>query len=180
MTRRVIPGDAIDEWVPLIFSGSRSAVRLEQALDYGDGGAELSRWLAGDDTPTGGPGYVAWREVVQRWLAGGSARHVTRIRVEAEPPTDYQRWSRWNAEGHNIPAGEQMIYLSRSAADGAGLVDGRDWWLIDDELALILDFDDAGTVASVMATAEQREVEPIRATWRLLHDAATQAGQIAS
>ena len=55
-----------------------------------------------------------------------------RVRVLADPPTDYQRWMLW-ADPWYAEAGEDIRYLPRSARRTSRLALDHDWWLLDDE-----------------------------------------------
>ena len=64
-----------------------------------------------------------------------------------EPPSDYQRWEMWAAPWHS-QAGERIAYISRSKAMRAMLPLwlGSDWWLLDDERVIHMQFTEDGAV----------------------------------
>jgi hypothetical protein len=132
----------------LLRSFRRTAFRLEArdayALDYER--VDFERFLAGSPTPP--PELDWWRpwlEQVARLRREG--RMVSRVRVLAEPPSDYQRWMMWAAPWY-AQAGEQIAYLPRSRADDIHLPSrGPDWWLLDDERVIVMQFTAAGEIA---------------------------------
>lgn len=129
-----------DEFGHLLATFKRSAFRLETRDAYAISfeRAEFDRFLAGSPRPPSEIGW--WRE----WL-DQTARHtregkqVSRVRMLAEPPSDYQRWMIW-ADPWYAEAGEKIRYLPHGKAydlDRSG-----DWWLLDNERVIILGFDD--------------------------------------
>jgi len=92
------------------------------------------------------PDQVGWWKQYLDQVAGRArqGRTRSRVRVLAEPPTDYQRWLLW-ADPWYAAAGETIGYLGRRKAYELGLPDA-DWWLLDDERAVILAFDDDGHI----------------------------------
>jgi hypothetical protein len=69
-----------------------------------------------------------------------------RVRILAEPPTDYQSWELWAAPWH-AQAGEQIGYLTRSQANALGLPTRYDWWLLDEQAVIVMRFDETGRIA---------------------------------
>src|SRR5581483_10320989 len=90
-------------------------------------------------------------------------REVQRVRVLAEPPSDYQRWEMWGARW-NISAGERVGYLTRQRARDLGLPDA-DWWLLDDERVITMGFDDDGRITGKMLVIDPAVITRYRA-WR--------------
>jgi hypothetical protein len=118
-------------------------------------------WLAGSPTPP--PEVDWWRpwlERVARWTAEGKT--IGRVRVLAEPPTDYQRWLLWAAPWHT-QAGEDLRYLSRSVAQQADLPMEEDYWLLDDESAIVLRFDGRGQTTERTLITDPEAVAGYRA-----------------
>ena len=155
-----------DEYGDLLATFKRSAFRLD-TVSRPAGTAEAAAFgafLAG--TPTPPPEVGWWRsylEAVTMQRRQGKMR--TRVRVLADPPTDYQQWMLW-ADPWYAEAGEDIRYLPVRTALEIGLPDA-DWWLLDGERAIILAFDDGGRI-------EQRTLvtDPILIThyrlWRAL------------
>ena len=136
------------EFDQMLRSFRRSAFRLETrdayALDYER--ADFDKFLAGLPTPP--PELDWWRpwlERIERFTKEGKA--VSRVRVLAEPPSDYQRWELWAAPWHSR-AGERIAYLARSEAERIGLPLNHDWWLLDDRTLILMLFTDAGEIES--------------------------------
>jgi hypothetical protein len=102
-------------------------------------------FLRGDPPPpTAIPELKLWFEKTANHVAAGKT--VTRVRVQEDEPTDYQRFERW-IEAWNREAGERMLYLTRSQAHAVGLLPGvgvDDWWLQDSKRLIVMRFDEAG------------------------------------
>jgi hypothetical protein len=135
-----------DEFNRLLATFGRSAFRLETRAGYvlGYERADLDLFLAGSPVPP--PELDWWRpwlEQIARLTREGKS--VCRIRVLAEPPSDYQRWELWAAPWH-ARAGEQISYMPRSRAEQIGLPLDHDWWLLDDERLIITRYTSAGEI----------------------------------
>ena len=106
-------------------------------------------------------------------------KQVTRVRVIEQPPSGYQRWGLYALPWHT-EAGERILYIPRNEARSAGLPESADWWLLDDERAVIIAFDDEGRIEQRTLVAGP-EVMVLYRDWRdiaLRH--AASAGQIAA
>lgn len=117
----------------------RLETRPSYLVDYEQ--PSVANFLAGEPRPvTEIPQYAAWLALVRGIVSQG--RHVVRVRVFEEPPTDYQRWVQW-AGRWNVEAGEHIRYMprSRAAAVGLPLVD---WWLFDSDLLALTHVDEDG------------------------------------
>jgi hypothetical protein len=123
-------------------------------------------WQAGAPIPPPEVDWWApWLDRVARWTAEGKT--IGRVRVLAEPPTDYQSWLLWATSWH-AEAGEDIRYLPRGAAERIGLPLTEDWWLLDDERVVVLRFNDQGeTVSRTLVTGPDAV-----AGYRALRDAA--------
>jgi len=135
------------EFGRLLESFSFSAWRLETFDSYhlNYEAADFEQFLAGQPVP---PPEVSWW---RPWLDMISVitqegKRIGRVRILAEPPTDYQRWELWASRWH-AQAGEQIGYLRRSQAAATGLPTGHDWWLLDEEKVVLMWFDEAGKIA---------------------------------
>src|SRR5258708_16627781 len=100
----------------------------------------------------GGPVDLAW---FQDWLsmvraATAEGRLFSRVRVVSLPLTDYARFGLWGAS-HTREAGDDIRYLTRDAAEAAGLP-AHDFWLFDSRLLVRMHFadDDRFTHAEVI------------------------------
>ena len=101
--------------------------------------ADFERFLAGSPTP---PEEMAWFrpwiDQVSEWTDKGVT--LTRVRVLAQPPTDYQRWLIWGGPFFGS-IGERIRYMDNAMADHIGLP-AKDWWLIDDDRVIMVLFED--------------------------------------
>jgi len=169
-----------DEFNDLLRTFSRSAFRLETRDAYALGYErdDFQRFLDGRPTP---PSLVGWW---QPWLEQiacftREGKTIARVRVLAEPPTDYQRWEIWAALWH-AQAGEDIRYMPRSTAKRIGLPLDHDWWLLDDERLIVMRYTDANEIADKELITDPGTVAPYR-TWRdLAVRNATLAGEIAA
>ncbi len=158
----------------------RSAFRLETRDTYALGyeRTDFERFLAGSPTPP--PELDWWRpwlEQISRLTREG--KRIGRVRVLAEPPSDYQRWELWAAPWHSR-AGEQIRYIPRSRAGEIGLPLVHDWWLLDDDRLIIMKFTDAGEIAGKSLITDPTIVSTYR-VWRdLAVRNATPAEEIAA
>lgn len=144
-----MPGHPISEAESsrLLASFSQSAWRLESYdtyhLDYET--ADFERFLAGRSAPpTEISWWRPWLDMITAMTADG--KRVGRVRILAEPPTDYQRWELWAARWH-ADAGEQIGYLGRSQAVALALPTDHDWWLLDEQSVIVMRFDETGRIA---------------------------------
>jgi hypothetical protein len=100
----------------------------------------LESFLKGSPRPIRHPMFPEWLNSIRRLTARG--KRIERVRVYAEPPTDYQRWAAWHG-GFNETAGEVIRYISRSVAARLGLpIHDGDWWLLDSERVAVMEFSD--------------------------------------
>jgi hypothetical protein len=128
----------------------------------------MARWLADTDaslSPDRVPELAAWFDQVAVVTADG--RSMTRVRVQTEPPTLYQRFEQW-ADPWNIAAGEDIRYMTESTARRVGLfpaTERRDWWLFDDEVVIEFAHDPAGHRLRYNRTTDREHVAQA-AEWR--------------
>ena len=157
-----------DEFLNALRTFRRSAFRLETRDSYALGyeAVDFARFLAGSPVPP--PELDWWRpwlDRVTRFTREG--KMVSRVRILAEPPTDYQRWQLWAAPWH-IAAGEDIRYMTRGAAEGIGLPLPHDWWLLDDQRVIVMRFTDDGEIESKSLITDPVPV----ASYRLWRDVA--------
>jgi hypothetical protein len=109
-------------------------VRDRYDADYEN--ESLRRFLAGehDDLP--------WMQDWLRMIRGDTAegKRYARARVVSMPLTDYSRFGVWCAQFTN-GAGEDIRYVTRDAANAAGLPN-HDYWLFDSRKLVRMHFDD--------------------------------------
>lgn len=154
-----------DEFSHLLDSFRRSAFRLETrdtyALDYE--AEDFRRFLAGDpEPPPRVDWWRPWLDQIEEMAAEG--RRVARVRLIAEPPSDYQRWELWAAPWH-MAAGEDIRYMPHSLAAKLGLPGGIDWWLLDDERLILMWFDTQGRIAGKVLVADP-QIIALHCEWR--------------
>lgn len=158
--RRPISDDMFDsQFEGLLAGAQRSLFRFEQQPAYAIDDEEglFAAWQRGMGLdPTQVPGLRAWFAQVRDQTRRGI--YIDRVRIVDDPITEYQGWlqfvDKWNRD-----AGEEISYLPRwairpgSALLGLGPTDrpfeNCDWWLIDDQLAVIMHIDPAGVRTKV-------------------------------
>ena len=99
---------------------------------------------------------------VARQVAQGKS--MGRVRIVDDPITDYQRWMQW-MDRWNREAGEEILYLPRSSAQQAGLwpaAGQADWWFFDDEVLMLMHFDERGVRTRVELLKDEPEVDEAR------------------
>ena len=150
-----------EEFAGLLRTIKRSAWRLEtlDAYALNSEQADFERFLAGTPGP---PPWQAWLDQVTSQTAQGMT--VARVRVLAEPPTDYQRWMLW-AQPWYSRAREEIRYMPRSRAAALGLPLEVDWWLLDEEQVVLMYFGDAGEIIGKVLVTEPGVVARYR-QWR--------------
>jgi hypothetical protein len=158
----------------------RDAFRLEAraayALDYEL--EDFERFLAGRPRP---PSEIDWWSPWldrMRWF-GSEGKHVSRVRILSEPPTDYQRWMLWSTPWHSA-VGEDIRYLARSRAQEISIPLEQDWWLLDGERVIVMHFTDAGELGTKELITEPEDAAVYR-FWRdMALRNATAAGNVAA
>lgn len=135
------------EFGEVIHDFDHTAFRLELQDSYLEAEeADLyAAFLRGDaDAPTTVPELAEWYRRVSDHVRQG--KRIERVRVQQDPPTDYQRFERW-LDRWNVEAGERMRYLTRDRAHEIGLLPAAgttDWWLLDSCKLVAMRFDDEG------------------------------------
>jgi hypothetical protein len=122
----------------LFHSFEHTAYRLECRDQYDSSyeNESLRKFLAGE--PDDLPWMQSWLDLIRQATAAG--RRFSRVRIVSLPLTDYSRFGVWCAQFTNR-AGEDIRYLPRSMAEGAGLP-GHDYWLFDSRQLVRMHFDD--------------------------------------
>jgi hypothetical protein len=154
-----------EEFGTLLRSFGHSAFRLETrpfyAMSYERAGFE--GFLAGNPVPP--PELDWWRvwlDQVARLTAEGKT--VARVRVTEEPPSDYQRWLLWATPWY-AAAGEDIRCIPRGRAQQIGLPLDRDWWLLDGERLILMEFTADGELAGKSLITDPGTISTYRA-WR--------------
>lgn len=129
------PGPSLWE---LLNSFEHTAFRLEvrDRYDEGDEAESLAKYLAGE--PDDLPWMGEWIDLVRE--ASDAGRRIDRVRVVSVPLTDYSRFGLWCAQ-FTSAVGEDIRYLAREQADGAGLPN-HDYWLFDSTTLVRMSFND--------------------------------------
>ena len=99
--------------------------------------------------------WRAWLDDMRELTRQGKT--IGRVRVLSDPPSDYQRWEMWGTPWH-VEAGEQILYLPHREAACAGIPLDRDWWLLDDERLIIMQFADDDQPGEKMLTTDPKLV----------------------
>lgn len=152
-----------------------TAFRLEVQPTYAvsDEQESLAEFLAGKPRPvTEFPFYALWLDRIK--IATAQGRHVERVRVLEEPPTNYQRWEMWSGQ-YNMAAGETLRYLNRSRAVEIGLPIADDWWLFDSSHLALMRFGDHGEPLGGEIISDPAVVSRHRRWWDLAVEHSTLA-----
>lgn len=132
---------------------TRSAFRLEllDRYDVESDGEDLQRFIAGADAPT--PGRKdPWLARLRREAQAGIHNH--RVHVLVRPLNDYLRYEcEWGYE-LNSQAGEDIRILDTTDDPGPPGLDDHDFWLIDDEHAIRMFYDEAGRYVGAQPVPE--------------------------
>jgi hypothetical protein len=144
-----------------------TAFRLEVQPIYTvtDERQSLEEFLAGEPRPvTEFRFYAAWLDKIRTATAQG--KRVERVRVLADPPTDYQRWEIWSGQ-YNIAAGEVIRYIPRSLGVAIGLPITHDWWLFDSRYLAVMRFSEQGEPMGGEIISDPEIVAQHRRWWDL-------------
>jgi hypothetical protein len=135
------------EFGEAIHQFEHTAFRLELQGSYAEPEEDdlYAAFLRGNaPAPTTVPELAEWYQRVSEHTRQG--KRIGRVRVQQDPPTDYQQFERW-LDPWNIRAGETMRYLTRQRAHEIGLlpaVGNTDWWLLDSSKLVVMRFDGEG------------------------------------
>lgn len=156
------------EFLDAVLSFEHTAFRLELQRSYAEPNEEpqYAAFLQGQPQPgPDDPQLREWYERVAEHAAKGG--RMGRVRVQEDPPTDYQRFERW-LDQWNIAAGEVMRYMTRDRAYEVGLLPAAgtaDWWLLDSARLIVMRFDDAGhRIANELITDPEAVLQACK--WR--------------
>lgn len=143
MTRWLKPGP---EFAELFTTFTHLAWRLETRLAY-EVDEERDAFQQYRQTGELDTGFLAdWLATVRRATEAG--RRFERVRVLAEPLTDYQRFEMAMAE-HNRAVGEDIRTLTARRAWSLGLPELTDFWVFDDERVAKMHFTPTGRLLNV-------------------------------
>ena len=131
-----------DELGQLYRTFTRYAWRLEARDVYGvpDENARLQAFLAGRPVPPSSS-KSAWTEMTLS--AAAAERPFSRVRMVGHPITDYTRWE-FSVYPENIAGGEEVRVLDRTLLPDEDPLWDVDFWLFDDKVAVIQNYDEQG------------------------------------
>lgn len=125
-----------------LFEGFRDTAwrwEAQPVFTIADEQPDLQRFLRGEPEPLGH--NEDWHHQIKEWAQAG--KRISRVRLLAEPVTDYQRYQlAWGIPG-NVAAGEEVRILTKDHAVGLDLPD-QDFWIFDNHRVVFLNFDQAG------------------------------------
>lgn len=132
-------------------------------------GDDYHRWAAGESEPTW-ERKRPWLDTLRADRAAGKVRY--RLRVLSAELTDYERYACEWGYALNTEAGEDIRVLRHGEHDiPAGVVE-RDFWVVDDDLAVLMHYDEHARFAGA---------EPVPAAaigaYRYGRDVAWEAGE---
>jgi hypothetical protein len=154
----IIPGSA--EYWQLFDGFQRSAYRLE-TLQYYQADSEagpLRAFLAGQPQPEL-PGKDRWVSRIRDARAAGKT--MSRVRVVAEPLSEYLRFELSWSYPPNVAAGEDIRIMRHGTAEILDLPE-QDYWLFDSEVLVWFRYNSAGRL--VGAEVEQDAEMILQAT----------------
>jgi hypothetical protein len=128
--------------------------RMETLPVYAVGadGDDYRRWLAGAREPTWSR-KRPWLDVLRRERANGQVSR--RVRVLSAEVTAYERYACEFGYVHNIEAGEDVRVLrvgEHPVPDGLA---GQDFWIINDETAVLMHYDGDGCFLGATPTWDE-------------------------
>lgn len=134
----------------------RSAWRLETRPFYGPDADEFQQYQHGQ-----GPTAEQQRQR-QRWIdriarATSAARTIGRVLVVTGPLTPYLRWRVETGRGH-AAAGEEIRIADCAQHPALAELDS-DFWIFDDERALLLEYDPQGAFLRSQQVADRAIIE---------------------
>lgn len=142
-------GDAFDS----LFR--RSAFRLELLDHYAGTGEEepLRRFRAGL------PQDPSWREPWARFVRDSRrlGKHMSRVHVVGEPLSEYLEFELTCGYPASVAAGEN-VRIADLADYPLHTYPRRDFWLFDDDAAVVMDYDDDGTFLGADVTTAPVEI----------------------
>lgn len=156
------------------FTFTRTAFRLEAQVSnvIGQEQEDFQRFLAGSPVPPPECAWLRpWLDRLAKWM--GEGKTLTRVRVLAEPPTDYQRWLLWGTPWMTR-AGEDIRYMRRATVTRIGL-SLEDFWLLDSERVIVFRFTPKGEITGRELITDREAV----ASYRQVRDIALANSQAA-
>jgi len=143
----------MDELQRMLRKVERSVFRLETLSSYtAPGEADMLRaFNEGRPLPPRGPDTDPWLRMVADSVQAG--RRWSRVHVLDRPLSDYLRFELLGYQG-NVAAGEDVRIADRATIPDTLKVLTRDFWLLDDKLAVIIEYDGDGRRLAMEPTRE--------------------------
>jgi hypothetical protein len=143
----------MDELQRMLRKVERSVFRLETLSSYtAPGEADmLSAFNEGRPMPPRGPDTDPWLRMVADSVHAG--RRWSRVHVLDRPLSDYLRFELLGYQG-NVAAGEDVRIADRAKVPEALGLLARDFWLLDDALAVAIEYDGDGRRLSMEPTRD--------------------------
>ncbi|PZS33205.1 MAG: hypothetical protein DLM58_08180 [Pseudonocardiales bacterium] len=160
MRRRLSP--ATGEFDGLFEQFRDTAFRLEtlQWYDVPYEAEMVRRFLAGHPPPSPPhPNYQWWRRLLRAGVAAN--RQVQRVRMVAEPLTDYLRFEMAWAYPDNVAAGEDIRVIVVNGAEWPNDLPGcgYDFWLFDEGQLATMHYDHRGRFIAIDLLDERSSIE---------------------
>jgi hypothetical protein len=148
----------VEDLARLVERSERSAFRLETRPQYlvPQERDEFEQWRSGRPLPLPTPETSPWLARIQSSTARGYRWY--RVHVLDDPLSDYLRYELWGYRA-NQTAGEEIYLAERAAHPSLGHLH-EDFWLIDDNAAVRVIYDDKDRFVRLEGADD---VEPYRA-----------------
>lgn len=129
-------------------------------------GDDYHRWVAGEREPTW-ERKQPWLDTLRADRAVGKVRY--RLRILSAELTDYERYACEWGYALNTEAGEDIRVLRHGEHDIPHGVIERDFWVVDDDLAVLMHYDEHARFAGAEL--------PLPGLYRRARDVAWEAGE---
>lgn len=146
-----------------IVDGARgSAFRLESRPQYlvPQEEAEFAAWRAGRPVTLQTPETSSWLAHVAARVASGVRWY--RVHILDHPLSDYSRYEVWGYAA-NAAAGEQIYLVDRAAHPDLESM-REDFWLVDDDVAVVMIYDAEGHFVRPRLASDVRPYRGMRAS----------------
>lgn len=145
----------MDELRRMLREVERSVFRLETLSSYtAPGEADLLRaFHEGRPLPPRSPDTDPWLRMVADSVHAG--RRWSRVHVLDRPLSDYLRFELLGYQG-NVAAGEDVRIADRATVPESLSALTHDFWLLDDALAVVIEYDGNGRRVAMEPTTEIR------------------------
>jgi hypothetical protein len=143
----------MDELQRMLGQVERSVFRLETLSSYiAPGEADMLRaFNDGHPMPSRGPDTDPWLRMVADSVQAG--RLWSRVHVLNRPLSDYLRFELFGYQG-NVAAGEDVRIADRAKVPETLSVLAGDFWLLDNAVAVVIEYDGNGRRLSMEPTRD--------------------------